>query len=102
MSSSHHFLKKIRQCPQGKQEEKIVIEISSEEEEEEEEEDDDNDEGIVLCIKNYNKFMAKRIALKGNKGEKTRTRSKRVCYNCGKNGHFIAQCPYERREEDEN
>jgi hypothetical protein len=23
-----------------------------------------------------------------------------VCYNCGKNGHFIAQCPYEKKEED--
>jgi hypothetical protein len=23
-----------------------------------------------------------------------------VCYNCGKNGHFIAQCPYERKDED--
>jgi hypothetical protein len=23
-----------------------------------------------------------------------------VCYNCGKNGHFIIQCPYERKEED--
>jgi hypothetical protein len=22
-----------------------------------------------------------------------------VCYNCGKNRHFIAQCPYERKEE---
>jgi hypothetical protein len=27
-------------------------------------------------------------------------RSKRVCYNCSKNGHFIAQCPYERKKED--
>jgi hypothetical protein len=78
----------------------IVIESSSEEEEEEEDEDDD--EGIALFIKNYNKFMAKQRALKRNKGEKPRTRSKRVCYNCGKSRHFIAQCPYERREEDEN
>jgi hypothetical protein len=23
-----------------------------------------------------------------------------VCYNCGKNAHFITQCPYERKEED--
>jgi hypothetical protein len=23
-----------------------------------------------------------------------------VCYNCGKNDHFITQCPYERKEED--
>jgi hypothetical protein len=27
---------------------------------------------------------------------------KRMCYNCGKGGHFIAQCPYERKEEDNN
>jgi hypothetical protein len=32
---------------------------------------------MTLFIKNYNKFMAKRRALKGNKGEKLRTRSKR-------------------------
>jgi hypothetical protein len=23
-----------------------------------------------------------------------------VCYNCGKNGHFIVQYPYERKDED--
>jgi hypothetical protein len=23
-----------------------------------------------------------------------------VCYNCCKNGHFIPQCPYEKKEED--
>jgi hypothetical protein len=31
---------------------------------------------------------------------KEKPRSKRVCYNYGKNGHFIAQYPYERKEED--
>jgi hypothetical protein len=56
-----------------------VIERSSEEEEEEEEEEDEDDEeGMTLFIKNYNKFMVKRSALKGNKGEKPRIRSKRV------------------------
>jgi hypothetical protein len=30
---------------------------------------------------------------------KEKPRSKSVCYNCGKNMHFIAQCPYERKEE---
>jgi hypothetical protein len=39
------------------------------------EEDEDDDEGMTLFIKNYNKFMAKRRALKGNKGENPRTRS---------------------------
>jgi hypothetical protein len=42
-----------------------VIESSSEEEEEDEDEDDD--EGMTLFIKNYNKVIAKRRALKGNK-----------------------------------
>jgi hypothetical protein len=31
---------------------------------------------------------------------KEKPRSKRVCYNCSKNGYFIAQCSYERKEED--
>jgi hypothetical protein len=74
-----------------------------EEEEEEEEKEEDNereyDDGeVALFIKKFNKSIKKRRSYKGERKEKPR--SKRVCYNCGKNGHFIAQCPYERKEED--
>jgi DNA-binding Xre family transcriptional regulator len=53
---------------------------------------------MALFIKKFNKYISKRRPFKENKKEKTR--SKRVCYNYGKNGHFIAQCPYERKFED--
>jgi uncharacterized membrane protein YgaE (UPF0421/DUF939 family) len=55
---------------------------------------------MTLFIKKFNKFISKRRYFKGDRKEKPR--SKRVCYNCGKNGHFIAQFPYERKEEDNN
>jgi hypothetical protein len=42
---------------------------------------------MTLFINKFNKFMSKRKTFKGDKRE--RTRSKRVCYNCGKNEHFI-------------
>jgi hypothetical protein len=79
---------------------KVLIEIPSEEEEEEEEEEDnereyDEDE-VALFIKKFNKFIKKRRPYKGERKEEPR--SKRVCYNYGKNGYFIAQCPYEKKE----
>jgi hypothetical protein len=49
-------------------------------------------------MKNINKYISKRRPFKGDRKEKTR--SKRVCYNCGKSGHFIAQCLHERKYED--
>jgi hypothetical protein len=80
----------------------VLIESPSEEEEEEEEEEDsereyDKDE-MTLFIKEFNKFIKKRRPYKGERREKPRP--KRVCYNYGKNGYFIVQCPYERKEED--
>jgi hypothetical protein len=70
---------------------KVLIESPSEEEEEEEEEDSereyDQDE-MTLFIKKFNKFVKKRRPYKGERKEKPR--SKRVCYNYGKNGYFIA------------
>jgi hypothetical protein len=32
--------------------------------------------------------------LKQRKGKEYKPRSKRVCYRCGKSGHYIAKCPY--------
>jgi hypothetical protein len=80
---------------------KVLIETPSEEEEEEEEEEEDNEreydeDEVALFIKKFNKFIKRRRPYKREKKEKPR--SKRVCYNCGKNGHFIAQYPYERKE----
>jgi hypothetical protein len=76
-----------------------LIKTPSEEEEEEKEEEDnkreyDEDE-LALFIKKFNKFIKKRRPYKGERKEKSR--SKRMCYNCGKNGHFIVQCSYERK-----
>jgi hypothetical protein len=76
---------------------KVLIESPSEQEEEEEDREYDEDE-VALFTKKFNKFIKKRRPYKGDRREKPR--SKRVCYNCGKNRHFIAQCPYERKEED--
>jgi hypothetical protein len=75
---------------------KILIEIPSEEEKDCEREYDKNK--MALFVKKFNKFIKKRRPYKGEKKEKSR--SKRVCYNYGKNVHFIAQCSYERKEED--
>jgi hypothetical protein len=76
-----------------------LIESPSEEEEEEEEEDSEreyDEDEMALFIKKFNKFIKKRRPYKGERKEEPR--SKRVCYNCDKNGHFIAQCPYERKK----
>jgi hypothetical protein len=73
-----------------------LIESPSEEEEDSEQEYDEDE--MTLFIKKFNKFVKKRRPYKVERKEKPR--SKRVCYNCGKNEHFIAQCPYERKKEE--
>jgi uncharacterized FlaG/YvyC family protein len=74
----------------------LIGSLSDEEEEEEEEEDNEieyDEDEVALFIKKFNKFIKKIRPYKGEMKEKSR--SKRVCYNYGKNEHFIAQCPYE-------
>jgi hypothetical protein len=69
----------------------VVVESSSEEEEEEEEEysSECDAKEMVLFMRNFKKYM--------NKKFNTKLTIKIICYNCGKHGHFIANCPFERR-----
>jgi hypothetical protein len=82
----------------------VLVESSSEVEQDDDDDEDEekeyDEEEMTLFIKKFNKYISKRRPFKGDKKEKPR--SKRVCYNCGKNEHFIAQCPYERKDEDDD
>jgi hypothetical protein len=54
-------------------------------------------EEMALIIKSF------RQILKQRRGKDYKSRSKRVCYRCGKSGHFIAKCPISSesdRDED--
>ena len=56
-----------------------------------------HNEKMALIIKSF------RQILKQRKEKDYKPRSKRVCYRCGKSGHFIAKCPYSSdsdRDED--
>jgi hypothetical protein len=46
-----------------------------------------NNEEMTLIIKSFHQILKQR------KGKDYKPRSKRVCYKCGKPGHFIAKCP---------
>jgi hypothetical protein len=62
----------------------VVVESSSEEEEEEEEDISKCDaEEMALFMRKF-KYM------------------KRICYNYAKHGYFIANCPFERRDDDDD
>jgi hypothetical protein len=47
-----------------------------------------DNEKMALIIKSF------RQILKQKKGKEYKPRSMRVCYRCGKSGHYIAKCPY--------
>jgi hypothetical protein len=56
-----------------------------------------DNEKMALIIKGF------RQILKQRRGKDYKPRSKRVCYRCGKSGHFIAKCPISSesdRDED--
>jgi hypothetical protein len=60
-----------------------------------------DDDDMALLMKNFSKLM-RNHNYKGNKRhESSKRRTKRNCYNCGKSGHFIANCAYEKKEDKE-
>jgi hypothetical protein len=54
---------------------------------------------MSLFMKKFKKYIKNKKFSKGDK--KLKSTSKRACYNCGKHGHFIANCPYEHRDDDD-
>jgi hypothetical protein len=57
---------------------------------------------MTLFIRRFSELMGKQKFLKGDKKDKSKSKSKRACYNCGKYDHYIANYPYECREEDDD
>jgi hypothetical protein len=55
----------------------------------------DNEE-MTLIIKSF------RQILKQRRGKDYKPRSKKVCYKCGKPGHFIAKCPLSSDSDRDN
>jgi hypothetical protein len=82
---------------------KKVVEESSSEKEEDGDSDDESIEydpdKMALFIRRFSKMMSKQKFFKGDKKDKFRSKSKIACYNCGKYGHYITNCPHEHREE---
>jgi hypothetical protein len=53
---------------------------------------------MALFMKKFKKHVKKKFS----KGEnKFKSKTKRTCYNCGKHGPFIANCPFEHRDDDD-
>jgi predicted phosphatase len=78
----------------------VVVESSCEEEEEDSSEC--YAEEMALFMRKFKKYMSKKKFSKGDKKFNTKSTTKRIWYNCGKHGHLIANCPFERREEDDD
>jgi hypothetical protein len=55
-----------------------------------------HNEEMTLIIKSFRQILKQRM------GEDYKPRSKRVCYKCGKPGHFIAKCPMSSDSDRDN
>jgi hypothetical protein len=76
----------------------VVVESSSEEEEEDISKCDA--EEMALFMRKF-KYMNNKFS-KEDKKFNTKSATKRICYNYAKHGYFIANCPFERRDDDDD
>jgi hypothetical protein len=74
----------------------VVVENLSEEKEDSSGSDD---EDMTLFLKTFKKYVKMKKFIKGDK--KLKITTKRTCYNCDKHDHFIANCPFEHRDDDD-
>ena len=56
-----------------------------------------SDEEVALIIRNFRKFIKKKSNWK-TYGDGKRRNRKRFCCGCGQTGHFIADCPNEKKK----
>jgi hypothetical protein len=59
-----------------------------------------DDEDMALFMKKFKKYIKKKKFAKGDK--KLKSTTKRTYYNCGKYGHFITNCPFERMDDGDD
>uniref|UniRef100_K3XSZ9 CCHC-type domain-containing protein n=1 Tax=Setaria italica TaxID=4555 RepID=K3XSZ9_SETIT len=57
------------------------------------------DKETVFAIRNYKKFLKKKMFKKS--GDDRNKTSQRRCYECNKVGHFIADCPHKKKKKME-
>jgi hypothetical protein len=55
---------------------------------------------MALFMKKFKKYIKKKKLTKGDK--KLKTTTERTCYNYSKHGHFIANCPFEHRDDGDD
>jgi hypothetical protein len=79
------------ECKPSSEEKKKKVKHDSSSEEEE------SDEEVALIIRNSRRFIKKKSNRK-TYGDGKRRSKKRFCYGCGQVGHFIADCPNEKKK----